>query len=164
LTWFERNTGKLQTFAWPFQEMEFFLLKTTEKLPTHEHLNSLSEFNFEPMQVPMQMLRQGLSDVNWDLFLAGLRDFRGQIQANAWLSHASAKLIHKLESNPEIIFAKGCGAMGADVLFILFQKKDILPVKKIVADLGLKVRGSSQNLSSGIQVMSASTRANEAIL
>ena len=162
LTWFERSTGKMQTFAWPFQEMDFILAKTTDKIATHEHLKDLQEFDPEPLTPPLQIIRQGLAEVNWDLFVSGLKAFREQIQAKNWTSPNSLQLIAQLEKHPQVLFAKGCGAMGADVLLILFEKNNSQAVAKIVTDLGLLIRGSSQNLTVGIQVLSPITKNSEA--
>lgn len=152
LTWFERNTGNMQSFAWPFQDIDFMIVKTPFKLATHEHLATLSSFDSEALSRPMHEIREALVNIDTKLFLQGMRVFRQLIESNGWVADQSKVLLGLLENHSEILFAKGCGAMGADVLLLLFERKNFSAVQKIAGDLGLLVRGTSADLSRGIDV------------
>jgi hypothetical protein len=53
---------------------------------------------------------------------------------------------------PGILAAKGCGAMGADVVLILHRKEAADEIAFAVKRQGLEVCGSDQSLSPGLNM------------
>jgi mevalonate kinase len=152
LTWFDRNNGKLQTFAWPFQDMEFFVAHTGRKLATHEHLKSLTAFSAGEFLTAMESVQQGLIHINFEVFLAGLRHYRELLQAKGWVADFTQETVAALEQNPAILFAKGCGAMGSDVILAFCEKCHSKEAQNALVEKGLRVIADSSQLSQGLQI------------
>lgn len=161
ITWFDRNNGKLQAFAWPFQEIQFFLAHTGKKLATHEHLNSLGDFETAGFEKSMQDVHQGLSQVNFETFLKGLSGYRSQLEAQGKVAEHTLALIRQFAHNPEILFSKGCGAMGNDVVLVLCLKENSDSVRGFLGQSGLKVMADSSAISPGLQIRNLTQNAGE---
>jgi hypothetical protein len=50
----------------------------------------------------------------------------------------TVQLLKTLSGSSEILFSKGCGALGADVILLVFLSKDKSRVRAILNDINLK--------------------------
>ena len=98
------------------------LIHTGQKLATHEHLaNNFSDKNFVPLKKIVSKARS----------LTKLRDFahamneywRAMNQLNLAAEHTN-EIISTMAKHFTLIGAKGCGAMGADVIAIVTPKTE----------------------------------------
>ncbi len=156
LCFFEREKWHLEAVSWPFGDKDFLIVKTNAKLATHDHLKELQSFNGEALRVSMQLIRRGLAENSFETFILGLRNFREKILALGLTAQGTQKWVKELESHPEVIFAKGCGAMGMDVLFLLFEKRNKLRVHEIVTMMGLEAKAGLSDLTQGLVVQGMS--------
>lgn len=129
VTAFERRSGRIQIFSWPFQNLGFALFKTSIKLATHEHLNdgALLELadQFETLEPPCQKVWDALAKGSEGQFLIGLNEV-GRILEKLKLQAEPVLLkTQKLRGIAGIRAAKGCGAMGADVVVVVFDRREI---------------------------------------
>lgn len=150
LSLFSRAKESLESRKWPFEDKDFLLVKTLNKLATHDHLKALPSFDAEPLRAEMQIIYRGLAEKNFETFVLGLRNFREKISALGLTAAATKDFVDRLESHQEIHFAKGCGAMGADVLFLVFDKEKKARVFEIVKQMGLEAQATSDDLTAGI--------------
>jgi mevalonate kinase len=152
LTLFDRAHLHLESFDWPFPNIEFFVAHTGHKLATHEHLKSVSQFDSRPFETAMHSLKQALLDIDLDQFIEALKTYRENLNKNGWLADSTAVMLRNLDSAPGLLFAKGCGAMGSDVIFALCEKSVAFPVRQHLEAQGLKIFADSSCLASGIQI------------
>jgi mevalonate kinase len=164
MTWFDRNNGKIQTFGWPFQETEFFLAHTGQKLATHEHLKALGSFETEALKRAMTTIHQGLTQIDFNLFVEGLKAYRGELRSQAKEAAYTGEKVRKLEESPEVIFAKGCGALGSDVIFVLSLKKNSEKTRSLLEQNQLKVIADSSQIAVGLQIRNLNPVSGEVTL
>lgn len=156
LTWFDRNNGKLQTFAWPFQEMDFFVAHTGRKLATHEHLKNLTSFDGAKFEAAMNEIQQGLIQLNFENFLNGMKQYRSLLSDKGWVTPFTHETVAALDKNSKILFAKGCGAMGSDVILVICEKCHSKDVRNIIGHMGLQVVADSSQIGQGLQIRNTS--------
>jgi mevalonate kinase len=72
VSYFERNSGKLQKFAWPFHQLGFVLLSTGLKLQTHEHLQNLKQFETTRMMESLVQIHEAFKNIDEKQLLLGL--------------------------------------------------------------------------------------------
>lgn len=129
VTGFERRTGKIQVFTWPFQNLGFVLFKTAIKLPTHTHLQDFAKAeNAERLEV----LEPACSRV-WDAFkkasegqfLIGLNEVTRHLEDLGLQAPEVMPCTKALRQVSGIRAAKGCGAMGADVVLVVYDQREI---------------------------------------
>jgi len=164
LTWFDRKNGKVQTFSWPFLEIDFFVAHTGNKLATHEHLQSLKDFETDGYEKAMVKIHQGLSLVHFDTFLDGLKDYRASLKAQSRLVESTDQKVQKLESHPSVLFAKGCGAMGSDVVFVLCEKFQSQSVREIIQKENLKLMAETSQISRSLHIQNLTKNPSELYL
>ncbi len=156
ITWFDRNNGKLQTFAWPFAEFDFFVAHTGKKLATHEHLKALPEFSVQGFEEAMGEIQRGLSHLKFDSFVKGLRMYRRLLTEKGWVAEHTAEKLKILDADERVLFAKGCGAMGSDVILVLCEKYHSKEVQSLLWANELQVIADSSQLGQGLQIRNLS--------
>lgn len=163
LTYFDRKEEIVNKFIWPFQDYEFALIYTGNKINTHEYLKTHIEFSSDGMQEIVLAAKTALlmSDIN--LFIATIQAYTKKLYSNKLVAPTSQALLTLIAKNPNILAAKGCGALGADVIFVLFKKNtkdqllswanknNIKLVSNPIADEGLSIE--VENKEKNIQVI-----------
>ena len=120
LLWIQET--QIESLTWTFNDLGFVLVHTGQKLKTHEHLlNGQWTLDFERLSQNVHQAAQALKTQNVDLFIQSIQDFhQGICQAHLLAPHALA-LLNQLQASLPILAAKGCGAMGADVLLLVIK-------------------------------------------
>jgi mevalonate kinase len=161
LTWFDRLHGKLQTFAWPFSEHCFFVAHTGQKLATHEHLKNLGSFETAEFENAMQVIHRGLTLINFEEFLEGLRSYRTQLEKQNRVVEFTLQKVKTLSQNQNVLFAKGCGAMGSDVILVFCRKEHSHEVSSLIAKEQLLIVADSSKVSPGLKIQSLALNPKE---
>lgn len=124
--------------VWPFSDKDVFLFKTNHKVATHEHLKTI-EFNQNAMISLRALVGQMLSSLenkNWTEFLSAQKQHFQFFKQNRWVFDATQKQVQEIQSTygDEGVLARGCGAMGADVIAIFASKNfDVQQLKFLEA-------------------------------
>lgn len=119
----ERSAGMIQKSTWPFEDLEPYLIRTGEKITTHEHLRTLGEFPTESLVAEMTRIREAWSEADADKFCAGIADFGANLRTRGWVTETTRNLLHDLLWLDGVRAAKGCGAMGADIVLALVDRR-----------------------------------------
>ncbi len=155
ITYFDRNAGHMQTFAWPFQNYGFALFHTGEKLATHEHLKNLKLFETRTFQDAAIQILQGLAKVEFETFIGGVQTYRNELFQQGWVTVKSKACVEKFETLDFVSAAKACGAMGSDVVLVIYQSdatQNLNQLKEVGLSLGLSFMACTSDISKGISV------------
>lgn len=125
---FHREADLLTTFEWPFEQWAFELKHTGYKLPTHEHL---FQSRYQPDRALIQWAGaccDAILNRDPSAFVHSLERFvQRQIELGLVTEHSQQliKTINQktINQSPNVIIAKGCGAMGADVILTIYEEK-----------------------------------------
>lgn len=141
------HKAKLESLSWPFQHLGFMLVHTGHKLKTHEHLSqgqwSLDEAYLTSIvsQAQQSLFTKEASD-----WVQAIQHFhQALLKANLVAAHTQ-RLLTKLMYDLPIVAAKGCGAMGADVLLLLLNISDMRSVKAYLDQEDLKLLATHQQI------------------
>jgi len=126
-----------QRMVWPFSELEFFIVPTGFKVATHEHLGTLNPDSLKGLSQLSDKMMVSLHDKDSDGFTEGLRLWNQRLKSLELVHPHTLDLLGKLAQFSEIVFAKGCGALGADILFVAYKRGNQQRVKSILAELNL---------------------------
>lgn len=157
ITAFDRRSGRIQIFSWPFAHLGFVLFKTGLKIATHEHLKTLTEPEFfeklELLNEPCQKVWDAFAKVSEGQFLIGMNEVTRQLEDLGLQDNDVKAKTQRLRRVPGIRVAKGCGALGADVALLVFDRREIRRQEVIEAAQreGLVAVATEQNLSAGIE-------------
>jgi mevalonate kinase len=151
LTYFQRRDGHVQTFAWPFEE-EILLFHSGKKVPTHEHLKEINDIPEARLSVPVQEMKTALQTINSQKLISALKEFTGILaEMNYVLPHTLA-VVRELEKNKAVKVAKGCGALGADVILVIVEASERENVIAQAKKWSLRWISGSRGISNGFQM------------
>lgn len=141
--------GKIHRHAWLFPEWQVLFFATGRKVATHTHLQELKEMDLQPLKEIYQKAMSAFFDQRGADFVEAFDSYRVALRERGWQAEDTEKKIQALGGIPGVITAKGCGAMGSDVLAVLVEAakwKDLIP---LIEALGVTYVGNLQNRTDG---------------
>ena len=137
---------------WPFTGIDFVLIHTGNKLATHQHLSSLKEINTDLLSDISTRAVQSLQQLDEEGFIRCVSDYRDELDRQNLVAPASLSLIKLMEQRPEVVVAKGCGALGVDVIMLIVIKDLKEELMHWLKEQHYNVVSSSESLSSGVDL------------
>lgn len=152
ITAFERRSGKIQVFSWPFPHLSWALFSTGRKLATHDHLRGLSLPPVEHLEEPVHRVWESLMRVSEGQFVIGLNEFARRLAEAKLQDPETLKITGEMQKITGVRVAKGCGAMGVDTVFVLFDVREVhlADILAKAKSMNLVYRASETNLSAGL--------------
>lgn len=151
INFFENRSGQIQTFAWPFMGLGFAILRTGIKVPTHEHLQTLGDFSAQGLELATEKLSQALRQLDEVQWVEGIHEISQELHRLGFVTEHTQKLLSKIEQLP-VLAAKGCGALGADVIAVFFNKDKTAEVLSALQAMKLDVVAIDKDISPGLSV------------
>jgi mevalonate kinase len=127
---------KVRHGTWPFENLSWFVFLTGNKLKTHAHLETdvMEKIDQECLKLSTAV-NSAFEKSQEDLFVQSMRVWRQWLKSQGLEVDNTTKLIETIESTCPVLMAKGCGAMGSDAVFVLFDKKHQGQVQEVVQNL-----------------------------
>ncbi|MFV8250724.1 hypothetical protein [Bdellovibrio bacteriovorus] len=152
MTFFEKRRGMISVASWPFDDLELLLVHTGNKLATHEHLRTLPVFPTAGLESAMLTIRDAFDKIDSGRFVEGVKAYAQELLKLNFTCEPTLKLLSDINQIPGVKAAKGCGALGVDVMAIVTAKGETAGVKAYCESKGLSVLSSSDKISLGLQV------------
>lgn len=118
-----QKIDQINTFVWPFFDLDYCLIHTNNKLATHLHLKEMTNLNVNELE---KIAHEGLlsvEDQDSERFIAVINDYARRLNKENLVHENTKALLNDLSANKDILAAKGCGAMGADVVVVIYKRK-----------------------------------------
>ncbi len=157
VTHYDAKINSYTASGWNFPTLDFLLISTGIKVKTHEHLQSLDLKKISHYsEISNAVVRLYFKNDPVE-FITGLTEWTNFLISENRVHTNSLELRTALMKNPDILCAKPCGALGADVMLILVEAEKLQAMKHKISALGLSVMASSKDLIPGIfdQISSA---------
>ena len=151
-TFFEKRKSAVSNSNWPFENLDFHIVHTGNKVATHEHLKSLKDFDPSGLEGAFALVRLAFEKQSEDDFVQGVRSYAAALQQLGFTCEPTLKLLAEVRELPGVLAAKGCGALGADVIFVVTRKGESSPLLDLCQSKGLKVMASRADVASGLQI------------
>ena len=135
---------------WPYPELEFAVVRTGQKMPTHEHLAGLNLEELKVLNASASQVAEAFGARSSSDFMSELRTFAKMLRALGL--QATKPLLEEIEKEPWCIASKGCGALGADTLLVFFAPADLLVVQNYFKARGMDLVATTKDLASGIEM------------
>ncbi|GIL17338.1 MAG: hypothetical protein BroJett040_10890 [Oligoflexia bacterium] len=151
LVYFDRNNGKLEKFNWPFEKLGFCFFQTGIKIKTHEHLQGLRELNTEPLHELMNQVISSLKSANETDFCSNINLYWKKLEELGLTAQSTQELLGQMKRDG-VMAMKGCGALGADVILIIYDKTKLnsQELSAIGQEHGLNLKATDLDLARGI--------------
>lgn len=113
----------IQSYTWPFKNLSFFLIHTGVKLATHHHLQDTTlPKPIDYLSTLVDEAQQAFETADSNLLVSCINRYHEQLRELNLVAEHSLKLINEFKEYPEVIAAKGCGALGADILLLVSSR------------------------------------------
>ena len=139
----------VDSLKWRFQNYSFALFKTPHKKATHEHLKDLSTRSYGPFKEWTRLGVQAVKESDVDRFGTVVRNYEEALRQEGLRIPEVVAAIDGLNQK-DLWAAKGCGALGADVIFVFFPKDDVEKVKSTAQEFGLQWVADETQMSGGL--------------
>lgn len=122
--YFNGSNKSLQTIEWNFKNIDFCILKTGVKITTHEHLNNINKLNtnlIEALNIYVRNVKNSFINQDATTLCTNINLFYQLLDKNKFVIEQTQYLVKHLLNINGILAVKGCGAMLADTLLIIFE-------------------------------------------
>jgi len=117
-----RQKNIIQSYPWPFDDIAFLLVHTGNKLATHEHLQSLTtDCNHDALSIMVDEAQTACLRQDSDTFTQLITRYQQALMAKGLSTEPTQQLLAHFLKKPAILAAKGCGALGADVILLIVR-------------------------------------------
>ena len=151
------NQQTIASYAWSFADVSFVLAHTKKKIATHQHLEMFKEIKqFEQLKRLVLDAQQAFVNKDSKQLINSINSYHKVLINLDLVAQHTQNIIKQLQTEPDLLAAKGCGAMGADVILLIvpssqqekWQKKIIPKYMHWIADKNtLYSPGSIENCS-----------------
>lgn len=162
VTLFERERGRVESRGWGFSDLSFLLFSTGVKVPTHEHLATLKEWDSTALRLAVDVGVSAWLNRDSQGFLESVMATRGSLRALGFEAETTTSLLADITARPGVLAAKGCGALGADVIALFCRPSDKDSLRDAVSGK-LRFLGSESDLAEGLQLVPQALREPEAM-
>lgn len=147
---FERNTSTLSSHAWPWKNAGFIILHTGTHQPTHLHLANLTPPDCTQLQQIALDTIEAFKTKQLDAFCKGINDYGDELE-QLGLSCVESKQKRKFcAGHTGVLAVKQCGALGADTLLLIVDRKEEAHLKDWAKLLSLELVATEADLSEGL--------------
>lgn len=147
----DASAGYFQSLDWHFENLDFFVLSTGWKLPTHEHLSTLDHSLVQDLPSISEVVIKAYTENKEFEFMSRMRDWCHALQERGLTHPRTLEMKEKLESCRYIQLAKPCGALGADVMLVFFTKNHKESVQSFLIENEYIIQAHSSDLHAGVR-------------
>lgn len=106
----------LETFNWPFKDAHYQTHHTGNKVETHQALHLPSNLPLQPMQHIIYNAVEGIKQTNIQQLSQAINDYANILNTHKLVHEKTLEQLQSIHQDKENLCAKGCGALGADVI------------------------------------------------
>ncbi len=150
VTYFCSDIAKSKQMVWPFADLSFYIISTGLKIKTHEHLEKLDRTKLAELIPLSDSVIQSFTEKNKMSFIQNLKKWSAILNQFNLIHSKVLDLKNKLEVNDDILLVKPCGALGADVCLVFFDKQKKESVQKFLTHNKIQIQASEDDLCEGV--------------
>lgn len=152
MTYYDNNNGVHRSYSWPFPNLGFYLLHTGSKLSTHLHLQTLPPFPYQQLEDCLALLQQNIDNCEEQQFINTVNQYAQILEQLNFVIDHTQQLLTQVRKITGVLAAKGCGAMGADTIVVIVNKKQKANFLRWTRIHKMKIIADERKLSSGLAV------------
>jgi mevalonate kinase len=146
------SDGAARAKGWPFPDLQFAILRTGGKVQTHLHL---ADLDLEPAQrliEPAHHVTDAFAAGSAEKFVQAVREYAITLRELHWQAPSTVALLQRFEDQAWCKAVKGCGALGADTILVLYAREDSPEVERFFAAEKLVPIAHQESLTDGLEM------------
>ena len=154
IVFFHANNKIIESLVWPFPDVEIALIHTGKKLATHEYLKDVSPRTCCGVQYSEIVFSsyEAIKNKQLDSFVKAINKYAGALKEIHCVAQHTEVLLKKVQDELTVLAAKGCGAMGADVILVCIEQREKQALVEWVKKQQLDLVFCGNHFSQGISV------------
>lgn len=119
--YWHRAKKQLDNLIWSFPDLSYCLIRSGYKCPTHQNLKKIPAHIVNEMNQVVEEGYKAFQSKNAPHFVDAIKNYADWMKKEGCLFEKTEELIQLLYRSELIEVAKGCGALGADVILVLLH-------------------------------------------
>ncbi len=152
LSWIDTNNWQVQKLNWPWAQASGFFVSTGHKLATHLHLQHLSQFNTKELFQILEQSESAMKTNDFAHWLDSINNYASALSSMGLVTTETDLLLTQIGEWSGVLAAKGCGALGADVVFCVVQNEYQEEFVDLAERNELRIVATTENFSAGLQI------------
>lgn len=153
ICWFDGQQNIVDRHGWPFKNLGFTLIRTGSKLATHEYLKQDREYPNGSLRAAVESAYHAILSKSDATLLAAVKKAAAVLKEAGLCALGTQTLLDALEAEKVgALAAKGCGAMGADVIVVIHEKSSAKQISAWAERRGLSLCGTDADLTYGLRI------------
>ena len=140
----------ISALDWPFKDLNFFLIRTGVELNTWEHLKEIKSRGFSELTDIVKRAILNVKSKDAKGFVLALNEYSICLEKKSLVHNNTSLLLNKIKKIKSVIAAKGCGAMGAEVVALFFHPKDQREIESAL--IGYSIIAHREDLTCGVNI------------
>lgn len=154
VVYIHRQKNQIETYSWGFQDIGFLLLHSGKKLATHEHLQtSILPESMETLTHIVEEAKIAFQTTDSQRLVDAVNHYHDELKVLNRVADNTITAIKNLCKKNNIVAAKGCGAMGADVFLLVVPAETLDLQANQLQQQGWRVLATSRQLYAGDPLM-----------
>lgn len=159
VSWINTSSWDVQKLHWPWPQATGYFISTGHKLATHLHLQYLSDFNSSELFRILQLAKSSMKSNNFADWLESINNYSHALGLMGLVTTETDSLLTEVRQWPGVLATKGCGALGADVIFCVVQNELREKYEELIRRKDLQIITSTEHVADGVQLL-----VNEALI
>jgi mevalonate kinase len=135
--------------SWSCVDLGFLLLATGAKEATHTHLETLDHLDVEDLADCVELVAGALERSDSGNLISGINEYAEMLRFKNLVSRNTLDLISQAFRWPGVVAAKGCGALGADVILVVYEINKAFDLLYHVERSSMTVLSGHEQISEG---------------
>lgn len=145
------RTASARRLDWPYPEIAFGIVRTHQKIKTHDHLAQIDRNQMTLLSRPASECIGAFGKSTSEVFLSRLKTFATALKEFGLQAPAALTLIRLFEEQPWCLLAKGCGALGADTVLFFYPSGEREKALTFIKKQSLNLVATQSDLSDGLE-------------
>ncbi|MBR1734661.1 MAG: hypothetical protein IJ730_04345 [Alphaproteobacteria bacterium] len=137
--YFNSSNNSVIHLNWNFKNIDFLIFRTGYKIATYKHLKNISpDFLYKNCdqlsKIVDKVFKAWISDEIYS-FSKGIMEFFFTLDELNLVTTETKKLVEQILKIDGVLAAKGCGAMSADTIVVIFEKQSKNNIQKMIKNI-----------------------------
>ena len=138
------------SISWNFKNIQFAFVRVEKLHSTAKHLQNLKQKKFSKLKKISKQAVKYMQDRSETGFIDQINEYAIQLEKLGLVTKNTLTFLKEFKKNKNVIGAKGCGAMGAEIIVLFFEKHN----RKNVLESLKEYPVTTPRLAKGIRVQS----------
>ncbi len=120
--YYDSASRTVKCIDWKFPNLDFIVVRTMTKVFTHSHLKKLEHPNVQRLKFFVDCVKNSFITCNEKMLIQNVQDFFYELENLGLVIPKTSAMVREILNLKYVRAAKGCGALAADTILIIFER------------------------------------------